>query len=66
VLPELKGKLDGDRGARAVHGRLAGRPEVPREEADDEGAVNAAMKRGGGGPLKGILEYCEDRSSPRT
>jgi len=60
VLPELKGKLDG----------IAVRAPIPdgslvdlvcrvKKPATRE-AVNAAMKAAADGPMKGILEYCED------
>jgi glyceraldehyde 3-phosphate dehydrogenase len=60
ALPQLKGKLDG----------MALRVPIPdgsvtdlvllldREVTAEE--VNAAMKAAADGPLKGILEYCED------
>jgi len=60
VIPELKGKLDG----------IALRVPTPdgsitdfvaivnRETTIDE--VNAVMKTAANGPMKGILEYCED------
>jgi len=60
VMPALKGKLDG----------FALRVPVPdgsvvdltaklsRSVTADE--INAAMKKAAGGPLKGILDYCED------
>ncbi|MEY3019742.1 MAG: glyceraldehyde-3-phosphate dehydrogenase [Actinomycetota bacterium] len=60
AMPELKGRLDG----------LALRVPIPdgsvtdlslvldREVSRDE--VNAAMRKAAEGPLKGILEYCED------
>ena len=60
VMPELKGKLDG----------MAVRAPIPdgslvdlvcrvKKPATRE-AVNAAMKAAADGPMKGILEYCED------
>jgi len=60
VLPELKGKLDG----------MAMRVPVPdgsvidlvcevEKEVSVE-AVNAAVKAAAAGPMKGVLEYCED------
>ena len=60
VLPELNGKLDGmamrvptvDGSVVDLVVQLKGSPSV------DE--VNAAMKAAAEGPLKGILEYCED------
>jgi glyceraldehyde 3-phosphate dehydrogenase len=60
VIPELKGKLTG----------MAMRVPTPTGSAVDlvvetakpvtKDAVNAAMKEAARGPLKGILEYCED------
>ncbi len=60
VLPALKGKLDG----------MAMRVPVPNGSVVDlvvelgksvtPDEVNAAMKAAADGPLKGILEYCED------
>jgi glyceraldehyde 3-phosphate dehydrogenase len=60
VLPELKGKLDG----------YAMRVPVPNvslvdlvafvEKPTTTEAVNAALKKTAGGPLKGILDFCEE------
>jgi len=60
VLPELKGRLDG----------MAMRVPVPDgsvvdlvaelEKPATKEAINAAVKAAAEGPLKGILEYCED------
>ncbi|HVA00390.1 MAG TPA: type I glyceraldehyde-3-phosphate dehydrogenase [Terriglobia bacterium] len=60
VLPQLKGKLDG----------FAMRVPTPNvslvdlvvfvEKATTTEEVNAAFKRAAEGPLKGILEYCEE------
>lgn len=60
VLPALKGKLDG----------IAMRVPVPDGSVTDLVAelerpatkeeINAAMKKAAEGPLKGILQYCED------
>jgi len=60
VLPELDGKLDG----------LAIRVPVPNvsivdltamvEKTAKESDVNAAMKAAAEGPLKGILQYCDE------
>ena len=60
VLPELKGKVDGDRRARAGADGLGHRLRRPlgRETIGDE--VNAAFKEAAGGPLEGILQYSED------
>jgi len=60
VLPELKGKLDG----------YAMRVPVPNvslidlvafvEKPTSTEEVNTALKRAAAGPLKGILEFCEE------
>jgi glyceraldehyde 3-phosphate dehydrogenase len=60
VLPELKGKLDGLAvRVPVVNGSLTDlvcRVKKPTDAA----SVNAAMKAAAQGPMKGILEYCED------
>jgi glyceraldehyde 3-phosphate dehydrogenase len=60
VLPELKGKLDGLAvRVPVMDGSLVDLVcRVKRTVTKDE--VNAAMKAAASGPLKGILEYCED------
>jgi len=60
VLPMLKGKLDG----------MAVRVPTPNvslvdlvvqtEKNTDAATVNAALKRAANGPLKGILDFCEE------
>ena len=60
VIPELKGKLDG----LAVRvptptGSLVDLVAVLKKEVTKE-EINAAMKKAAEGPMKGILEYCED------
>ncbi|MDY0100055.1 MAG: type I glyceraldehyde-3-phosphate dehydrogenase [Bacteroidales bacterium] len=60
VIPDLKGKLDG----LAVRvptptGSLVDLVAVLKKEATKE-EINAAMKKAAEGPMKGILEYCED------
>ena len=60
IIPELKGKLDG----LAVRvptptGSLVDLVAVLKKEATKE-EINAAMKKAAEGPMKGILEYCED------
>jgi len=60
VIPELKGKLDG----LAVRvptptGSLVDLVAVLKKEVTKE-EVNAAMKKAAEGPMKGILDYCED------
>jgi glyceraldehyde 3-phosphate dehydrogenase len=60
VLPELKGRLDGyamrvptaDVSVVDLSVRLA--------RATDAQGINAAMRRAAEGPLKGILEYCDE------
>ncbi|RMG64040.1 MAG: type I glyceraldehyde-3-phosphate dehydrogenase [Calditrichaeota bacterium] len=60
VIPELKGKLDGIAVRVPVSdGSLVDLvAEVSRPVTVEE--INAAMKAAAQGPLKGILEYCED------
>jgi glyceraldehyde 3-phosphate dehydrogenase len=60
VLPELKGRLDGIAvRAPVMDGSLVDLVcKVKRPTTRDE--VNAAMKAAASGPMKGILEYCED------
>ena len=60
VIPSLKGKLDG----LAVRvptptGSLVDLVAILSKEATKE-EINAAMKKAAEGPMKGILEYCED------
>jgi len=60
VLPALNGKLDG----------MAVRVPTPNvslvdltcelEKSTKEAAINAAMKEAAAGPLKGVLQYCEE------
>ncbi len=60
VLPELKGKLDGY--ALRVPVITGSATDLtftaPKETTVDE--VNAAVKAAADGPLKGVLEYCDD------
>jgi glyceraldehyde 3-phosphate dehydrogenase len=60
VLPELKGRLDGIAvRAPVVDGSLV--DLVCRvSRSTDRAAINAAMKSAAEGPLRGVLEYCED------
>jgi len=60
VIPELNGKMDG----MAVRvptptGSLVDFVANLKTEATKE-EINAAMKEAAEGPMKGILEYCED------
>jgi glyceraldehyde 3-phosphate dehydrogenase len=60
VLPELKGKLDGIAvRAPVADGSLVDLVCRVRKPASKE-AVNAAVKAAASGPMRGILEYCED------
>jgi glyceraldehyde 3-phosphate dehydrogenase len=60
VLPELKGKLDGLAvRVPVMNGSLT--DLVCRvSKPTDANAVNAAVRAAAEGPLRGILEYCED------
>jgi glyceraldehyde 3-phosphate dehydrogenase len=60
VLPGLKGRLDGIAvRAPVMDGSLVDLVcKVKRTVTKEE--INAAMKAAANGPLKGILEYCED------
>jgi glyceraldehyde 3-phosphate dehydrogenase len=60
VLPELKGKLDGTSVRVPVaDGSLVDLVVTLEKDATIE-AINAAVKRAADGPMKGIVEYCED------
>jgi glyceraldehyde 3-phosphate dehydrogenase (phosphorylating) len=60
VLPELKGKLDGIAvRAPVVDGSLVDLVCRVRKSATRD-AVNQAARAAAEGPMKGILEYCED------
>jgi glyceraldehyde 3-phosphate dehydrogenase len=60
VLPQLKGKLDG----MAVRVPTANVSVVDLvaelEKPATEASINAAMREAAAGPLKGILQYCEE------
>jgi glyceraldehyde 3-phosphate dehydrogenase len=60
VLPELKGRLDGLAvRVPVVNGSLT--DLVCRvKKSTDAATVNAAMKAAADGPMRGILEYCQD------
>jgi glyceraldehyde 3-phosphate dehydrogenase len=60
VIPQLKGKLDG--GSMRVptpDGSIVDLVAILEKEATVE-QINGAMKKAAEGPMKGILEYCED------
>ncbi len=60
VIPELNGKLDGmAMRAPVVDGSVVDLVLELEKDATVEG-INAAMKAAAEGPLKGILEYCDD------
>ncbi len=60
VLPELKGKLDGlALRVPTSTGSITDLTAVLKKEVTVE-EVNAAMKKAAEGPLKEILQYCED------
>ncbi|MFI5371739.1 MAG: type I glyceraldehyde-3-phosphate dehydrogenase, partial [Candidatus Eisenbacteria bacterium] len=60
VLPGLKGKLDGLAVRVPVMDGSLVDLVVKLKRPVDKGAVNAAMKTAASGPMKGVLEYCED------
>ena len=60
VIPSLKGKLDGTSvRVPTPTGSLVDLVAVLKKEATKD-EINAAMKKAAEGPMKGILEYCED------
>lgn len=61
VLPELKGKLDGF--AIRVTTPNVSVVDLVAELAKDvtEAEINAAMKKWADGPMKGILQYCDEQ-----
>jgi glyceraldehyde 3-phosphate dehydrogenase len=60
VLPELNGKLNGTAvRVPVVNGSLVDLVVTFERDATVE-AVNGAVKKAADGPLKGIVEYCED------
>jgi glyceraldehyde 3-phosphate dehydrogenase len=60
VMPELKGKLDGLAvRVPVVNGSLTDLVCRVKKSTDVAG-VNAAMKAAAEGPMRGILEYCQD------
>jgi glyceraldehyde 3-phosphate dehydrogenase len=60
VLPELKGKLDGYAMRVPTPDVSAVDLSVELKTATDEATLNAAVKEAAAGPLKGILEYCDE------
>jgi glyceraldehyde 3-phosphate dehydrogenase len=61
VLPALKGKLDGiAMRVPTANVSIVDLTAVLAKDADEK-SVNAAMKKAADGPLKGILQYCEEQ-----
>ncbi len=60
VLPEMKGKLDGMSMRVPTPDGSVVDLVAELETAVTKDAINAAMKAAAEGPMKGILEYCED------
>jgi glyceraldehyde 3-phosphate dehydrogenase len=60
VLPQLKGKLDGTAVRVPTSDGSLVDLVVRLKKPVDKAAVNAAMQAAAGGPMRGILEYCED------
>ena len=60
VIPELKGKMNGMAiRVPTVNGSLVDLVATLKKDASVE-EINAAVKRAADGPLKGILEYCDE------
>ena len=60
VLPELKGKLDGYAMRVPTQDVSAVDLSVKLAKATDAESINAAMKKAADGPLKGILQVCDE------
>jgi glyceraldehyde 3-phosphate dehydrogenase len=60
VMPELKGKLDGYAMRVPTPDVSAVDLSVELKSKTDEASLNAAVKEAAAGPLKGILEYCDE------
>ena len=60
VLPELKGKFDGYAMRVPTANVSAVDLSVNLTRSTDAAAINAAMQAAANGPLKGILEYCDE------
>ena len=60
VLPELKGRLDGYAMRVPTSDVSVVDLSVRLRHATDANAINAAMRRAAEGPLKGILQYCDE------
>ncbi len=60
VIPQLKGKLDGFAMRVPTPDGSVVDLTVELEKATTKDEINAAIKEAAEGPMKGILEYCED------
>ncbi len=60
VMPELKGKLDGYAMRVPTPDVSVVDLSVKLGKSTSAEAINAAMKTAADGPLKGILEYCDE------
>ncbi len=60
VLPELKGKLDGYAMRVPTADVSVVDLSVKLRKSTDVDEINGAMRRAADGPLKGILEYCDE------
>jgi glyceraldehyde 3-phosphate dehydrogenase len=60
VMPELKGRLDGYAMRVPTSDVSVVDLSVRLKKTTDAAGINAAMKRAAEGPLKGILEYCDE------
>ena len=60
VMPELKGRLDGYAMRVPTSDVSVVDLSVRLKKSTDAAGINAAMKRAAEGPLKGILEYCDE------
>ncbi|MFP8877957.1 MAG: type I glyceraldehyde-3-phosphate dehydrogenase [Myxococcota bacterium] len=60
VMPELEGRLDGYAMRVPTSDVSVVDLSVKLRKSTDADEINAAMKAAAGGPLKGILEYCEE------
>jgi glyceraldehyde 3-phosphate dehydrogenase len=60
VLPDLKGRLDGYAMRVPTPDVSVVDLSVKLSKSTDADAINAAMKKAADGPMKGILEYCDE------
>jgi glyceraldehyde 3-phosphate dehydrogenase len=60
VMPDLKGRLDGFAMRVPTSDVSVVDLSVKLKKSTDADAVNAAMKQAADGPLKGILQYCDE------